>query len=135
MIKPHLSLVKSSNSEDYYTVSHVRQFTIIADEPIIFQGTDLGPSPFDLLNVSLASCTAMFLCTQAEKSNIAVGEIIVKIKIVKVDNDNLLFERSITFENKLNEDDKSFFLEASKHTPITKIISNAQRIETVIVHQ
>ena len=130
MIKQHLSLVKASNAKDYYTVCKVRQFTIIADEPITIEGTDLGPSPFDLLNVSLASCTAMYLNKQAKKHQIDTGEIVVKTKIVKEEDTSLTFERHITFANQVKEQDKQILLEASKNTPVTKVISNSQKIET-----
>lgn len=49
MIVPHLSLVKTTNIKAYYTVE-VLQFTIDADEPISNLGTDLAPTPFDLLS-------------------------------------------------------------------------------------
>jgi putative redox protein len=133
MIKPHLSLVKSTNSKDYVTVSTVRQFTVISDEPIAIEGTDLGPSPFDLLNISLASCTAMYIRNVAKKRQINIGELNVKIKIVKSEEDDLLFERFISFGNELSEEDKLFFLEASTHTPVTQIISNNQKINTTIL--
>ena len=133
MIKPHLSLVKASNEKDYYTVCKVRQFTIIADEPVTIEGTDLGPSPFDLLNVSLASCTSMYLRTQAKKHQIDTGEIVVKTKIVKEEDTSLTFDRQITFANVLNEEEKLILLDASKNTPVTKVISSSQKIETRIL--
>jgi putative redox protein len=133
MIKPHLSFVKSSNTKDYYTVSTVRQFAIIADEPIAIEGTDLGPSPLDLLNISLASCTTMYIRKQAKKRQIDIGEINVKIKIVKSEDDDLLFERYISFGKNISEEDKLFLEEESKKTPVTKIIANCQQIKTTIL--
>jgi putative redox protein len=132
MIKPHLSLVKSSNSKDYFTLSTVRQFTVVSDEPIGIEGTDLGPSPFDLLNISLASCTAMYIRKQAKKRQIDIGEINVKIKISKGEEEAFLFERIISFENKLSQGEKLFLEEESKNTPVTKIITNSQQIKTII---
>jgi putative redox protein len=132
MIKPHLSLVKSSNSKDYFTLSTVRQFTVVSDEPIGIEGTDLGPSPFDLLNISLASCTAMYIRKQAKKRQIDIGEINVKIKISKGEEEAFLFERIISFGNKLSQGDKLFLEEESKNTPVTKIITNSQQIKTII---
>jgi putative redox protein len=92
MIIPHLSLVKTTNIKKLFTISKVRQFTINSDEPLNSNGTDLAPSPFDLLNASLASCTAIFIRLFAQKNNINIGEISIKIKIKKNENNGFLFE-------------------------------------------
>jgi putative redox protein len=132
MIVPHLSLVKTSNTQTYYTVSEVRQFTIDADEPISNLGTDLAPTPFDLLNSSLASCTAIFLRKYAFKNNIDIGRIDIKIKIKKDEIGNFIFDRTISFENEIQVADKILLLEAIKYTPVTKIITMSQTIQTKI---
>jgi putative redox protein len=132
MIVPHLSLVKTSNTQTYYTVSEVSQFTIDADEPISNSGTDLAPTPFDLLNASLASCTAIFLRKYAFKNNIDIGRIDIKIKIKKDEIGNFIFDRTISFENEIQVADKILLLEAIKYTPVTKIITMSQTIQTKI---
>ena len=132
MIVPHLSFVKTTNTETYYTVSKVRQFTIDADEPISKSGTDLAPTPFDLLNTSLASCTAIFLRIYAYKNNLDIGKIDIKIKIKKDEIGNFIFDRTISFENEIHEADKILLLEAIKYTPVTKIITMSQTVQTKI---
>jgi putative redox protein len=133
MIIPHLSLVKTTNIKKLFTISKVRQFTINSDEPLNSNGTDLAPSPFDLLNASLASCTAIFIRLFAQKNNINIGEISIKIKIKKNENNGFLFERSISFENQISNRDKDLILVAVRDTPVTKIIRLSQPIETKIM--
>ena len=133
MIIPHLSLVKTTNIKKLFTISKVRQFTINSDEPWISNGTDLAPSPFDLLNASLASCTAIFIRLFAQKNNINIGEISIKIKIKKNENNGFLFERSISFENQISNRHKDLILVAVRDTPVTKIIRLSQPIETKIM--
>lgn len=130
---PHLSLVNTVNSENFFSESKVRQFIIKADEPLTNQGTDLAPAPLDLLNASLASCTASYLRFQATRRGIKTGEILVKIKIRKDENDILLFDRTLKFENRLNDEEISFLLEKVNYTPITKIIMQSQTIQTRII--
>lgn len=132
-MKTHLSLIKTVNTEKFYSESKVRQFTITADEPLTNQGTDLAPSPLDLLNASLASCTASYLRFQAASQEIDTGRIEVKIKIRKDENDVLLFERTISMEKTLRDEEQFFLLEKVQHTPITKIIMNSQLIATKII--
>jgi putative redox protein len=133
MIIPHLSLIKTTNIKKLFTISKVRQFTINSDEPLNSNGTDLAPSPFDLLNASLASCTAIFIRLFAQKNNINIGEISIKIKIKKNENNGFLFERSISFENQISNGDKDLILVAVRDTPVTKIIRLSQPIETKIM--
>jgi putative redox protein len=133
MIIPHLSLIKTTNIKKLFTISKVRQFTINSDEPLNSNGTDLAPSPFDLLNASLASCTAIFIRLFAQKNNINIGEISIKIKIKKNENNGFLFERSISFENQISNRDKDLILVAVRDTPVTKIIRLSQPIETKIM--
>lgn len=133
MIIPHLSLVKTTNIKKLFTISKVRQFTINSDEPLNSNGTDLAPSPFDLLNASLASCTAIFIRLFAQKNNINIGEISIKIKIKKNENNGFLFERSISFENQISNRHKDLILVAVRDTPVTKIIRLSQPIETKIM--
>ena len=130
MIKQHLSLVKASNAKDYYTVCKVRQFTIIADEPITIEGTDLGPSPFDLLNVSLASCTAIYLRTIINKYNILTGTIGIKIIIYLQEDKSLLFDRTITIEKQISEDERAYILEQSNFSPTTIVLKKGNTINT-----
>ncbi|TQM21080.1 OsmC family protein [Chryseobacterium aquifrigidense] len=130
---PHLSLIRTINSSNFFSESTVRQFTIEADEPIANNGTNLAPSPLDLLNASLASCTSSFLRFHANKKEISIGKIEVKIK-VRFDEENMLvFERSITFENTISDEDEQYLLEKTQHTPMTKIIMNTQKITTTIL--
>lgn len=64
------------------TVSHhfqhevrVRDHALTADEPHETGGDDMGPSPQELLAVSLASCTAVTLEMYAERKGWDVGEV------------------------------------------------------------
>lgn len=80
-MKFHLSLVKAIIRQKYYTESKVREFTIPSDELENIGGTNKAPSPIDLINSALASCTLMYLKNKAYRENIDVGEISIKMKI------------------------------------------------------
>ena len=53
--------------------------TLIADEPAKLGGTDTGPTPNELLGLSLASCTAITLEMYAERKGWDVGDLEVDV--------------------------------------------------------
>jgi putative redox protein len=58
------------------TVGH---HTLIADEPQDKGGTDTGPTPAQLLALSLASCTAITLEMYADRKDWDVGDLEVEV--------------------------------------------------------
>jgi putative redox protein len=57
----------------------VGQHTLIADEPRDKGGTDAGPSPAQLLALSLASCTAITIEMYANRKGWDVGDLEVEV--------------------------------------------------------
>jgi len=54
---------------NYKTVLSTGRHTIIGDEPLSMEGSDMGMNPFDLLLSSLAACKVMTLRWYAKKNN------------------------------------------------------------------
>lgn len=131
-MKFHLSIVKATIQEKYYTESKVRGFTILADEPENIGGTNKAPSPIDLMNSALASCTLMYLKNKAHKKNIDVGEMKIKIKITKNEDGNFNFDRELFFQNKISDSEKEVLLNYSKYTPVTIALGFQSSISTKI---
>lgn len=57
----------------------VRGHTVVADEPAEKGGGDAGPTPQELLAVSLASCTAVTIELYADRKGWDVGELEVEV--------------------------------------------------------
>lgn len=131
-MKYHLSLLKASIQEKYYTESKVRGFTIPSDEPETIGGTNKAPSPIDLMNAALSSCTLMYLKDKADIENIAVGEIKISIKIIKNEEGSFNFERDLSFQNPISEAQKESLLKHSNNTPVTRALSNKCTITSKI---
>jgi putative redox protein len=131
--KEHLSLIRTVNTgPSLLTINHVRGFEIKADEPIDKGGNNSAPSPFDLLNGALASCTAIFLRNYCIKNNIDTGEIHVKIKIIMSENKSVIFERTITFEHRLTDVQRNMILIQSNFSPTTQLLQKSNVINTTL---
>lgn len=57
---------------------------LLADEPTSLGGTDLGPSPYDLLSAALAACTGMTLGMYARHKRLALDEASVTVRHEKI---------------------------------------------------
>jgi putative redox protein len=71
--------VSARRSQGYAHTLRVRGHEMIADEPEASGGTDRGPSPTELLALSLASCTAVTVEMYAGRKGWEVGEVEVDV--------------------------------------------------------
>lgn len=60
-------VVVQLGSDGFTTEIHAGNHPILADEPKDVGGNDMGPTPYQLLNASLGSCTAMTLKMYADR--------------------------------------------------------------------
>ena len=133
----------SANTRDgFLTRVNANGHHFIADEPLSVGGTNLGPTPYDLLSSSLATCTAMTLNMYARHKKLPVNNV-----SVEVDHDRIhakdcedcektqgridRFTRSISIEGELTPEQSSRMLEIADRCPVHKTLENEIKIETV----
>ncbi len=68
------------NHENYQTVIHNKQHTIISDEPTHLGGNDTGMSPMAIMASSLASCTLITMKMYAKRKGWNISQLEVSIK-------------------------------------------------------
>lgn len=68
-------MIKSRTKETYKTEIENGTNTLIADEPLSNGGTNLGLTPMELLQASLASCTTITLRMYADRSEWIIAQI------------------------------------------------------------
>ena len=71
--------VTATRRKGYAHALVARKHTLIADEPESDGGADTGPTPQELLALSLASCTAITLEMYAERKGWDVGRLEVEV--------------------------------------------------------
>jgi len=103
--------------------------TIWSDEPNEAGGKNEGPTPGDLLRMSLASCTAITLRMYADRKKWEVDQIQVTVASEK-HKYKTVFTCSIDVSGNLDEAQRKRFQEIAGLCPVHKLLSNPIEIDT-----
>ncbi|HET8904699.1 MAG TPA: bifunctional alpha/beta hydrolase/OsmC family protein [Saccharospirillum sp.] len=120
-----------------YTKNH----QVLADEPTDKGGTDQGPTPYDLLLMSLGACTSMTLRMYANHKSLEVKDIRVRLRHSRVHADDCNdcenkpgriehLERHISYRGNLSEAEQKRFLEITDRCPVHQTLTGEIRITT-----
>ena len=112
-----------------------------ADEPTSYGGSNLGPSPYDLLGSALATCTAMTLNMYARHKKIDLKSVQVHVDHSRIYADDCsdcdkgtgkvdLFSRRISLEGDLSSEQEARMLQIADKCPVHKTLENEIKIST-----
>lgn len=115
--------------------------SIVADEPIKANGTDLGPNPYDLLLASLAACKSITVRMYAERKQWPLTGINLTLNHRKLrageydpartDNGFVdLISCDMTFEGDLDDEQRARLLEIAERCPVQRSLLGELVIET-----
>jgi putative redox protein len=119
---------------------------LTADEPESAGGNNFGPTPYELLNSALGSCTAMTLKLYADRKRWPLEEVLVHIEHERVHKDDCdgceksegnrisVFKRSIEIIGDLSMEQKKRMIEIANKCPVHKTLTNKIEINTKLVH-
>lgn len=121
-----------------FTDSH----QMMADEPVSFGGSNLGPSPYELLLMALGACTSMTLRMYASHKNLSVDDIKVRLKHERVHAEDCIdceknikkidkISRYIEIKGDINEAQKKRLLEIADRCPVHQTLENNPVILTL----
>lgn len=117
---------------------------LLADEPETAGGTDLGPSPYDLLAAALGACTAMTIRMYARRKGLALAHVSVDVSHGKehvTDCEGCeetprmvdVFERRITLTGDLDAAARARLIEIAGRCPVHRTLEHASRVVTTEV--
>ena len=111
-----------------------------ADEPLEVGGTDLGPSPYQLLTAALGACTAMTVRLYARRKGWPLDKISVEVTHSKSHATDAIegrqkvdtFHRTIMLEGPLDEDQRARLLEIADKCPVQRTLHGSSEIVSTL---
>jgi putative redox protein len=124
-----------NNTNAYKTLLKSHEFILITDEPLAVGGTGEAAAPGDYLCMSLSACKAITLRMYVQRKQWQVGEINVKVDLVKEQSASgpihtFLCEVSVTGE--LSPEQKERLVQIAKACPISKLLEKGSEVVTVM---
>jgi putative redox protein len=114
----------------YANQIEARSHRLTADEAIATGGTDIGPTPYELLLGALGACTSITLRMYADRKGWKLGTIRVALAHTKHKDGSEQIEREIAFSETLSAEQLGRIAEIAEKTPVTKTIKAGAPIAT-----
>ena len=113
----------SIGTQLYKTEIKTNNHLIIADEPKKVGGQDLGFTPTELLNSSLAACSAITIRMYAERKGWNVQHININVKHkINTSSETITFEKEIEVIGNLDAAQKKRLVEIGEKCPVEKML-------------
>lgn len=119
------------SKQKYKTEIQAKNHIIIADEPVEVAGQDLGFTPTELLESSLAACTAMTLRMYADKKGWDLQQANVNVGFKRnITTQQVTFKKHIELIGNLNQEQRQHLLDIGSKCPIEKMITGQIVVES-----
>lgn len=117
--------------QKYKTEIQAKNHILIADEPIEVGGQDFGFTPTELLEASLASCTAMTIRMYADRKGWDLTEAKINVSFKRnIGTHIVTFKKDIELFGNLNDKQRLRLKEIGTKCPIEKILKGQVDVES-----
>lgn len=132
--------------EPYYTEIAAGNHALVADEPESVGGSDLGPTPYDLLVSGLGACTSMTLRMYADRKEWPLDEVQVHLDHQKIHADDCqncetesgkvdYIERGVELEGDLTDEQRERLLEIADKCPVHRTLHGEIEVDTRLIQE
>lgn len=107
--------------------------SFFADEPEANGGDDAGPSPHDLLDAALGTCTALTLTLVARRKGFDLRDVRVEVEHEKGADGAHLMHRRIELVGELSGEQRDYLLGIANKCPVHRTLSGKIDIDTALI--
>lgn len=126
--------IATIGKQKYKTELQVNNHIIIADEPVEVGGKDLGFTPSELLQSSLASCSAMTIRMYADRKGWDLEKVEIEVGFKRnISTGEVTFKKEIKLYGNLTDDEQEKLLEMGSKCPIEKMIKGTILVESSLL--
>lgn len=143
MVEPGSVLILEADRDGFTQMALDGRHGVLVDEPVAQGGRDAGPSPYELLLMSLGSCTAMTLRLYARRKGWPLERVQVRLthrKVHAVDCKSCetrkgyidRIERRVALFGPLDDGQRARLHEIAEMCPVHRTLQSDVLIETML---
>ena len=143
-VKPGTVVVASTGAGPFDQIMLDGRHIVRADEPASAGGADGGPNPYELLLMSLGSCTSMTVQMYAARKKWPLEQVIVRLRQERVHMQDCAdcekpdamvhrIEKTLELVGALDPEQRSRLMEIADHCPVHRTLSSRIDIKTTAV--
>jgi putative redox protein len=114
---------------------------LLSDEPEKYGGSNLGPSPYDLLLMGLGACTSMTMRMYASRKKLPLDDIEIKLVHQRVHAEDCVdckdkierITRSISLKGDLSDEQKASLMAIADKCPVHRTLESDPQIVTELM--